>query len=350
MKRTEKARWTAESLLELGRSYQAAAVFAAAADLELFDAVAKRPRSMAELARALGADTRGMAVLLDALAALGLLKKRAGRYALAPGLGRWLTADGEGSILPMAQHQANCMRNWVQLARVVQTGRPADRTPSVRGGAGDHEAFIGAMHSISAPAADSVVAALEPFRFTHLLDVGGASGTWTMALLRKRPSARATLFDLPDVIPMARRRLKADGFLKRVTLVAGDYNRDELPPGADLVWVSAIVHQNSREENRALFGRVFRALEPGGVIAIRDIVMETDRTQPVAGALFAVNMLVATEGGGTFTFDELRKDLESAGFVQAKVIREDEGMNAIVVARKLETFRRAGRLSRRPKQ
>jgi hypothetical protein len=147
---------------------------------------------------------------------------------------------------------------------------------------------------------------------------------------------------------MARRRLKADGFLKRVTLAAGDYNNDELPPGVDLAWVSAIVHQNSREENRALFGRVFRALEPGGIAAIRDVLMETDRTQPAAGALFAVNMLVATEGGGTFTFDEVREDLESAGFVQAKVIRKDEGMNAIVVARKPESFSRAARPSRGP--
>ncbi len=336
MKRTEKPRWTAESLLELGRSYQAAAVFAAAADLELFDAVAGRPKTAPELARARRADARGLAVLLDALVAIGLLRKREVRYGLAPGVETWLTSDSPKSILPMAQHQANCMRNWVQLARVAQSGSPAERLPSVRGEDGDHEAFIGAMHSISAPAADGIIAALRPFRFTHLLDVGGASGTWTMAFLRKRSSARATLFDLPEVIPMARCRLKADGSLNRVTLAAGDYNKDALPTGADLAWVSAIVHQNSRAQNRALFGRVFRALEPGGSIAIRDILMEADRTQPVAGALFAVNMLVATEGGGTFTFDELREDLESEGFGKVRLARGDQGMNSIVVASKPE--------------
>lgn len=334
MKRMEKPRWTAESLLELGRSYQAAAVFAAAADLELFDAVASRPRTAPELARALAADARGLGVLLDALVALGLLRKRESRYSLPPGAGAWLTAASPKSILPMAQHQANCMRNWVQLARVVQSGSPAERMPSVRGEDGDQEAFIGAMHSISAPAADGVIAALRPFRFTHLLDVGGASGTWTMAFLRKRPSARATLFDLPEVIPMARRRLKAEGYLNRVSLAAGDFNTDALPEGADLAWVSAIVHQNSRAENRALFSRVFRALKPGGAIAIRDILMEADRTRPVAGALFAVNMLVATEGGGTFTFDELREDLESEDFEQVRLARADQGMNSVVVAAK----------------
>ncbi|MHC1763686.1 MAG: methyltransferase [Verrucomicrobiia bacterium] len=336
MKRMENLRWTAESLLELGRSYQAAAVFAAAADLELFDAVASRPKTAPELARALRAEARGLAILLDALVAIGLLRKQEGRYGLAPGVETWLTSESPKSILPMAQHQANCMRNWVQLARVVRSGSPAERMPSVRGEDGDQEAFIGAMHSISAPAADGVIAALRPFRFAHLLDVGAASGTWTMAFLRKRPAARATLFDLPEVIPMARRRLKARGYLNRVSLAAGDYNKDALPRGADLAWVSAIVHQNSRAQNRALFGRVFRALEPGGSIALRDILMEADRTRPVAGALFAVNMLVATEGGGTFTFEELRADLESAGFEQVKLARADEGMNAIVVATKPE--------------
>jgi SAM-dependent methyltransferase len=133
---------------------------------------------------------------------------------------------------------------------------------------------------------------------------------------------------------MARRRLTAARLIKRVRLVAGDFSKDTLPSDADLVWVSAIVHQNSRAQNRSLFRNVFQALEPGGRIAIRDIVMAEDRAHPVAGALFAVNMLVATEGGGTFTFDELREDLQPAGFKNPALMRRDEGMNSIVIARK----------------
>jgi hypothetical protein len=133
---------------------------------------------------------------------------------------------------------------------------------------------------------------------------------------------------------MARRRLAAAGTEQRVEFVPGDFTRDALPPGADLAWVSAIVHQNSRAQNRALFAKVLAALVPGGHIAIRDILMEADRTRPVAGALFAINMLVATEGGGTFTFAELREDLEAAGFAKVAVMRQDEAMNAVVVARK----------------
>jgi predicted O-methyltransferase YrrM len=166
------------------------------------------------------------------------------------------------------------------------------------------------------------------------LDIGGASGTWTIAFLRACPSAQATLFDLPHVIAMARQRLSAAGLEKRVRLVPGNFTLDALPRGADLAWVSAIVHQNSRVQNRALFAKVLAALVPGGRIAIRDILMEEDRTRPVAGALFAINMLVATEGGSTFTFAELRKDLEAAGFAEARVVRHDEAMNGILVATK----------------
>jgi predicted O-methyltransferase YrrM len=334
MKRDSHQSWTAEEILELGRSYQGAAVLAAAADLDLFSALSPAPLAAAELARTLQCDLRALTILLDALVALRLLEKSGSDYALPAGLDAFLTPGGAQSILAMAQHQGHCLRNWAQLGRVVKTGRPAERISGVRGETGAQEAFIGAMHNISAPNADQVIRAVQPLQFQHLLDIGGASGTWTMAFLRACPSARATLFDLSQVIPMARRRLAADGLDERVRLVAGDFATDALPAGADLAWLSAIVHQNSRAQNRDLVGKVFAALAPGGRIAIRDILMEEDRTRPVAGALFAVNMLVATEGGGTFTLAELREDLMAAGFAEVALVRQDEAMNSVVVAKK----------------
>ncbi len=326
--------WTVEEILALGRSYQGAAVLGAAAELDLFSALSSAPQAVPDLARQLQCDQRALTTLLDALVALRLLEKSGGKYALPAGLDVFLTPTGAQSVLAMAQHQGHCLRNWAQLARVVKTGRPADCLPSVRGQEGQQEAFIGAMHNVSAPGADDLIRAVQPLRFDHLLDIGGASGTWTIAFLRACPSAKATLFDLPHVIPMARERLAAAGMDKRVKLVPGNFTLDALPPGADLAWVSAIVHQNSRAQNRALFAKVLKALVPGGRIAIRDILMEEDRTHPVAGALFAINMLVATEGGGTFTFAELREDLGVAGFAEVAVARQDEAMNAVVVAKK----------------
>jgi SAM-dependent methyltransferase len=319
-------------VLGLARNYQSAAVLAAAADLDLFSALSAARAKASELASALGCSLRGMVILLDALTALGLLAKRQESYRLADGIENILTADGGQTVLAMVQHQSNCLRNWAQLAMVVKTGVPAPDIPSVRGEHGDQAAFIGAMHNVSAPVADNVIGSIPQLEFHQVLDLGGASGTWTLAFLRAWPAGRAILFDLPHVIPMARERLSASGFLERVQFVAGDFYTHELPSGADLVWVSAIVHQNSRAQNKALFSKIFRALTPGGRIAIRDILMEPDRTQPEAGALFAVNMLVATTGGGTFTFSELREDLESAGFQRPAVVSSDSGMNSVVVA------------------
>ena len=334
MKPTAPRHWTAEDLLALGRTYQGAAVLGAAAELDLFSALVSAPRAAAELACTLQCDLRGLTILLDALVALRLLEKANGTYALPAGLEAFLTPRGAQTVLAMAQHQAHCLRNWAQLAVVVKTGRPAEDLPSVRGEEGAQEAFIGAMHNISAPNADKVIRAIQPLRFRHLLDIGGASGTWTIAFLRACPSAQGTLFDLPHVIPMAKERLAAAGLGERVKLVPGNFTNDPLPPGADLAWVSAIVHQNSREQNRALFSKVHAALVPGGRIAIRDMLMEEDRAQPVAGALFAVNMLVATEGGGTFTLAELEEDLATAGFKEVALMRQDDAMNSIVVASK----------------
>lgn len=324
----------AEYFLELARGYQAAAIFTAAAELDLFEALASGPAEAAALSHHLRCDPRGLRVLLDALVALKVLVRRNAHYALPPGSGEFLTAQGGQSILAMAQHQANCLRRWSQLTAVVRSGRPAARAPSPRGAQKDLEAFITAMDNVSGPVAEEVISALRPLEFRQLLDVGGASGTWTMAFLRACPDARATLLDLPAVIPLARARLERAGLAGRVGFAAGDFMTDPLPAGSDLAWISAIVHQNSREQNRTLFGKVHGALKAGGRIAIRDLLMAPDRGAPVAGALFAVNMLVSTEGGGTFTFEELREDLTAAGFQHPLVARQAEDMSSIVVAEK----------------
>jgi len=326
--------WPADEILKLARAYQEACVLAAAADLELFEAIGAEELDAREVSERIRGDPRGTTILLDALAALELLTKREDRYAVPPSLLPLLRPVGPESVLAMVQHQANCMRRWSRLAQAVRDGQPPERTPSVRGEGRDRASFIEAMHVINRAAAAALIDEITPGPFTHLLDVGGGPGTWTIAWLAQQPEARATLFDLPHVIPLAEDRLRAAGLLDRVTLVAGDFDTDPLPAGADLAWVSAIVHQNSRAENRTLLRKIHAALVPGGCILIRDVVMDASRTKPKGGALFAVNMLAATTGGGTFTFPELAEDLEAVGFKEAKQLREDEWMHAVVAARR----------------
>jgi hypothetical protein len=326
--------WTADEIDELGRSFQAVCVLAAAAELDLFGLMAGGRFTAEQAAGKMQSDLRATTVLLDALAALGLLDKQDGRYGVPESLANVLVAGRPGSRLAMVQHQANCLRRWAQLAAVVKTGRPAVRQPSIRGEQADYASFIEAMDNISGPVAAQIVGDLMPLEFRHLLDVGGGSGSWTIAFLRANPAARATIFDLPQVMPQARERLRAAGLLERVTLAPGDFFADKLPGGADLAWISAIVHQNSRAENRALFRRVFEALAGGGRVMIRDFLMDASRITPPGGALFAVNMLVATQGGGTFTFDELKEDLETVGFGDVRMVRRDGTMHAVMGAAK----------------
>ena len=327
--------WSADELLERVRGFQAACVVVAAAELDLFTALEPMPATAAALAGRIGAAPHATAVLLDALVALELLTKEEDAYTVPAGVAELLAANSPTNILPAVQHQGNCMRHWAQLARVVRTGRQAERTPSIRGTDADCEAFIGAMNSFTAPIAPQVAQRLMPLQFQRMLDVGGASGTWTIAFLLAVPEATAVLFDLPEVIALARERLVRAGVADRVTLVAGDYNTDELPGGADFAWLSAIAHQNSRQQNRVLYGKIHSALVPGGTLIIRDVVMDASRTQPPGGALFAVNMLVNTEGGGTFTFDEFAEDLESAGFTDVELLYQDDYMNSLIRATKL---------------
>lgn len=324
-------------VVELVRGFQPSCVVIAGAELDVFTILNARPMNAARLARRIKGDLRAVTILLDALVAIKLLDKSSGRspvYRVPRAMADILVEGGSQCMLGMVRHLGNCLRRWGDLASVVQRGRPAPRRPSVRGRDGDLASFIQAMHEVSQPMAMPLISRLGPLNFTHLLDLGGASGTWTVPFLRLNSKARATIFDLPEVIPMARLMMKKISLADRVRLVPGNYNRDALPAGADLAWVSAIVHQNSRPQNRAMFAKVFSALVRGGRILIRDIVMDSSRTRPESGALFAVNMLVATPGGGTFTFDELRDDLSAVGFRKVKLLRRGEWMDSIVCATK----------------
>ena len=194
-------------------------------------------------------------------------------------------------------------------------------------------AFIGAMHVIASPIASRIVAAVHPQSSRALLDVGGAMGTYTIAFLQAVPQMKATLFDQPEAIEIARKFLNGH----RDSSIGSLWSREtsirmNFPGGHDLAFVSAIIHQNSPEQNLDLFLKVFRSLDPGGRIIIRDHVMEPDRIRPKDGAIFAVNMLVATDGGKTYTFDEIKTSLLQAGFLNIRLLQSGEHMDGLVEA------------------
>jgi len=266
-----------QEILALSRNFMECRVLLTGAELDIFTHLAQ-PAASAELAEREGWQVRALTVLLDALSAIGLLLKEDGRYRTEPVLLPFLRSDTPRSVLPMVRHAATIWKNWSNLTRIVaETGGVEGRAGSFEDPE-DQKAFIGAMHVVG------------------------------------------------------RARIAEAGLTDRVTIAAGDFHTDPLPPGHDLALLSAIIHMNSPEENRDLYRKTFSALVPGGRIVIRDHVMTPDRIAPGSGALFAVNMLVATPGGGTYTFEEIKAGLEAAGFENVRLIQAEDRMMGLVEA------------------
>jgi len=321
-----------QAILGVAQGFMESRILLSAAELNVFTILQSRALSAEEIGATLGADTRALSTLLDAVAAMGLLVKQDGRYRCEQPVARFLAEDSPETVLPMVRHMASLWPRWSRLTDAVR-GIAMEEFQLSRNG-DDLRAFIGAMHVIGMPLAKQIAASVNPSESQALLDVGGGSGTYTIAFLRAVPGMKATIFDLPDVIEMARERLRDEGLLDRVTLIPGSYDDQELPRGYDLVLLSAIIHSNNPEENLELYKKIFRSLNPGGRLLIRDHVMEPDHTRPKDGAIFAINMLVGTSGGGTYAYKEIESALLQAGFTQIKLLMPGAHMDAVVEARR----------------
>jgi hypothetical protein len=304
-----------------------------AAELDLFTYLDDKPGTASGLAHERGLDVRATTRILDCLCVMELLAKTDDVYRVT-GKGVFLSSHHPETVLPMVLHMTHVWHAWSDLTEIVKKGPGAQPEPGLKFSEKDWKAFVGAMHVAARSLSKEIAESYNASRYKQLLDVGAASGTYTIAFLRENPSLKAVIFDLEDVIPMAKERIRDEQFSDRVEFVVGDFYEDELPTGCDLALLSAIIHQNSPEENLNLYGKVFRALEKGGTILIRDHIMNEDRTKPPAGALFAINMLVNTRSGDTYIFREVKDGLESSGFCDVRLLRIGEKMDCLVDARK----------------
>lgn len=320
-------------VLESVSGFMKSRIIMSGAELDIFTLIDRGFDKAELLAEKTQADLRGLTRLLDAIAACGLLIKKESRYILAEG-GRFLSANHPESLLPMVMHMNELWNHWSRLTNTVIEGSNPQRTSPPKKDEKSMRAFIGAMHVVGRELSRQIAGELDLSPYKRLLDIGGASGTYTIAFLEKNPGMTAVIFDLPQVLPLAEKQLAEANMAERVELCGGDFYYDELPDGCDLALLSAIIHQNSHAQNLELYRKIHRALLPGGVLLIRDHVMEEDRVHPPAGAVFAINMLSGTEAGDTYTLAEIREGLGKAGFTDVRLIRHGEKMNSIVEAKK----------------
>ena len=223
--------------------------------------------------------------------------------------------------------------NWSCLTECIKKGTNPHLKPFLESQPEeDRKSFIGAMHVAARNLSDKIANTYDLSSFKKLLDIGGGSGAYTIAFLKKNLQLDAIIFDLEGVIPITEEKIKENNLLNRVNLVTGNFYNDELPTGCDIALLSAIIGQNSPNQNYELYQKIYRALDAGGTLLIRDHIMDDSRTKPSAGTLFAVNMLVNTPAGDTYTFSDVKDALEMVGFLDVKLIMAGEKMDCLVEA------------------
>jgi precorrin-6B methylase 2 len=299
-------------IMELSRAFQASRVFLTGYEMDVFSVLGDEEKTSYEVASAIGADRRGTNRLLNALCALDLLTKSAERYANTPVAAKYLV-KGKPDYQFGLMHTVHLWDSWTTLTKAVRKGGTVVKRPVDESGREWVEAFIGAMHGRAKAEAPIVVGKIDLTGVSRVLDVGGGSGAFSMSFVRAKEDLKATVFDLPNVLPLTRRYIEEAGFSEKISTVPGNYHENELGTGFDLVFLSAIIHANSFDQNQELVHKAGRALNPGGRIVISDFIMEENRFQPMAGAFFALNMLTGTPGGDTFTELEIKGWMEKAG-------------------------------------
>lgn len=302
------------------RSFWESRAILTALELDAFTAVGDGA-SAATAAEHMGTDPRATEMLLNALGSMGLLAKEDGLFRNTPVTARYFRADAPDNARPGLLHIAHLWHSWSNLTECVRAGTAVAREKTDRLVGDWTEAFIAAMHRNAAERAPQVVRAVGAEGVQRMLDVGGGSGAYSIAFAQAKPSLQAEILDLAGVKPIAERHIREAGVEGQVAVRVGDLRSDPLGEGYDLVFISAICHMLSPAENCDLLRRSYAALAPGGRVVVQDFILEPNKTAPRFAALFALNMLVGTERGSSYSEPEYAGWLSGAGFQEVRRVR-----------------------------
>ncbi|MEI6682544.1 MAG: methyltransferase [Bacteroidota bacterium] len=320
-------------LMEMANAFRVSRIILTANELGVFDLLSGDGATSSLVAATLNTDVRATDRLLNALVSVGLLNKQGECYRNTGFAGKFLVTTAPAYLggLSLA---SQTWRTWSTLTEAVRQGTTVamsahinERTDTWK------ESFIAAMHARAGKQAVETADALDLSSTGKVLDVGGGSGAFAFAMIRRNPFIRATIFDLPNIIPITERYIAQSGLSDKVDTVTGDYLADDLGKDYDLALMSAIIHINSPEENILLIRKGAAALNPGGQLVILDHIMSADRTEPAVGAIFALNMLVGTLHGDTYTRDEISGWMEAAGLTDI-VLKETPSGVQLMTGRK----------------
>lgn len=313
-----------QRILQFGFGYAPPLILEAAIQHRVFDALDSGPKTVEEMAQATGASARGLRILMNALVGLEFLTRESENYSLTPDSAKFLVTTKPSFMGGMFRHMSRqLIPNWLCLGEVVQTGKPAKGVNQEGTGAEFFRDFVEDLFPSGYPAAQAMARELklsEREGSCRALDLAAGSGVWSIALAEASPQVEVTAVDWAEVLPVTRKVAERHGVGDRYRFVEGDLLEANFGNGYHVATLGHILHSEGIERSRALLKKTFEAMASGGTIAIAEWLVDPDRRGPLSGLIFAVNMLVHTDEGDTFSFDEIRGWLEESGFQNVRTL------------------------------
>jgi ubiquinone/menaquinone biosynthesis C-methylase UbiE len=337
MAKIRKPKVTPERLMQFGFAYAPPLIIGAAVANNVFETLTGGPKTLDEVSREAGASTRGLGAIMNALVGLELLTKRGQKYSLTPESEAFLLKNKPGTLAGFySMNRVRLMEQWMQLDEIVRTGRPAEARNQEGPGTKFFTELVENIIPMSYGAAQALANHLrlaKTKKDVRVLDLAAGSGIWGIALGQQSPRVRVTAVDWAGMIPTTKRITQKFGVGDRFEFVAGDLLEADFGSGYDVATLGHILHSEGEERSRKLLKKTASALRSGGTIAIGEWLVNDDRTGPLNGLMFAVNMLVNTDRGDTFSFNEIKRWLEDAGFKKARKLKAP-GPSPLVLATK----------------
>ena len=316
---------TPERIMQFAWGYVPTLVLEAAIRHRVFDVLdsGANPMTVPEVATATGASVRGLTAIMNVLVGLNFLAKDANEaYSLTPESAAFLVSTKpsfQGGILRHASSQL--IPKWLEINEVVATGKPAHSVNQEGDGSEFFKEFVVDIFPMSYPSAQALAKSLnlngQP---TSVLDLAAGSGVWGIALAQSSPQVTVTAVDWPDVIPTTQKTVARFNLTDRFSYTPGDLLSADFGTNHNVATLGHILHSEGEDRSRKLLAKVFQSLAPGGTIAIAEFLVNADRTGPVVSLFFAVNMLINTDTGNTYSFEEISSWLTEAGFTNPHTI------------------------------
>lgn len=314
--------WTSDELFELANSYWKSCAFQTGVKLDIFTTIGKEQLTSQEIANNLNLDEKATDMLLVALTSLKLLRKKEGKYANTPSSEKLLSRNSDHYAGYMALHHHNIITSWTSLSEAIKNGKPVDakKEESQDGQESWWQVCIQGMISLSLDYAAYVAKELDLSDCHKMLDLGGGPGIYSINFCLNNPQLKATLFDLPSTKNIAEEKIEKFNVEKQVSFKGGNYRFDEFDQEYDLVWMSHIVHSEGPEFCEKLIRKAVKALKPGGKIMIHDYFLNDNMDGPVHSALFALNMLLLTCDGQSYSKKQVSDMLTRTGIKELEFL------------------------------